>query len=505
MKRPVRPDLPAAAQDPGPTDLSVTANAKLLRDISSENTEIVKWVQDTTEKVERRTALWEQELAAICSSSITSDAWPGLTEEAEKLIAVVKAVIHEGRSDERFASVTPNEEVLHETQTPDALVEERSDYSKKLERIAELEAEVTGLLKQKTAEADSLVEQLRAKTQESEMVSWSLQEKTAKADDLVKQLQTATQLLQQKTTQADELSVDLEAKTKDFESVSSALDTEKTRSYELSTHLQGVRDEVKNLSSHLSERDRIITKLQDELLGKDAAVESKSAQVESLHETVTAIFNSMTSKHLDIVQWLEIWDALEEHPVKCEPVNIPIWTFDQSLAANIYNLDVRGISTVCMHLIATFRAGKWDNEAMCLMNLLMTELEGISHLPVRALLLLLSVAIESAPAIGDNILLLSIWQMAHRLELAFKSKHRFAEKRTELDEVLPPWCQRIARAIQDDTVMEMCAAEDGQTWEDRGLAVLVTPEKGRFVAFDISRTPCLWNTPPLVRLANLGP
>lgn len=115
LKRPVRPDLPAAAQDPGQTDLSVAANAKLLRDISSENTEIMKWVQDTTEKVERRTALLEQELAAMCSSSITSDTWPGLTEEAEKLIAAVQAVIHEGRSDERFASVTPNEEVLYET------------------------------------------------------------------------------------------------------------------------------------------------------------------------------------------------------------------------------------------------------------------------------------------------------------------------------------------------------------------------------------------------------
>lgn len=136
----------------------------------------------------------------------------------------------------------------------------------------------------------------------------------------------------------------------------------------MSTHLQAVRDEVKSLSSHLSERDGIITKLPDELLGKDAVVETKSAQVESLYETVPAIFNSMTSKHLDIVQWLEIWDTLEEHPIECEPVNIPIWTFDQSLAANIYNLGVRGISTVCMYLIATLRAGKWDNEAMCLMN-----------------------------------------------------------------------------------------------------------------------------------------
>ncbi|KAL2192284.1 hypothetical protein P885DRAFT_65074 [Corynascus similis CBS 632.67] len=314
----LRNDMSAAAEQ----------HAKKLQDKAGE----VSLLEDKKAKdMEKRLSIKNRDQKSLEAKMIEADNWSSDAKDSElgqatKALADIKTVAEQRATRIDELSQQPTETAARAKRGAQSLRDKATMAEELAKELYGKIDEVTGLLKQKTAEADSLVEQLRAKNR----------------------LQTTTQLLQQKTTQADELSMDLKAKTEDFESA--------------------VRDEVKSLSSHLSERDGIITKLPDELLGKDAVVETKSAQVESLYETVPAIFNSMTSKHLDIVQWLEIWDTLEEHPIECEPVNIPIWTFDQSLAANIYNLGVRGISTVCMYLIATLRAGKWDNEAMCLMN-----------------------------------------------------------------------------------------------------------------------------------------
>jgi hypothetical protein len=182
--------------------------------------------------------------------------------------------------------------------------------------------------------------------------------------------------------------------------------------------------------------------------------------------------------------WSEVQELTELR--RAQP-STSLWKVDQTFGDK-RSPRVKGLELLCLHLIAALHLGRWDNEALVLMDMLYDELKSATLLPVGGLLTLLAKGLQAAPSHREHILLVPLWQLAKMLEELFPDESRFGDVRRAIDSELlstSPWCSRVTQAIADGAIQGLCSSQDAQLYGTHGLGVLIGPCKRLYLALDI--------------------
>ncbi|KAK3303060.1 uncharacterized protein B0T15DRAFT_495633 [Chaetomium strumarium] len=213
----------------------------------------------------------------------------------------------------------------------------------------------------------------------------------------------------------------------------------------------------------------------EELLARIRALEDEprwlanvTAELQAVQSKVSAFFARMTDVEIPPPRsWFTAWAAT---------------------LGDMRSPKIKGLELLCLHLYATLGVGWWGNEALALLDMLCNELKTATLVPVEGLVMVLGIGLQVAPSHREDILLVSLWQLAKMLEEVFPDKSRFGQLRKAIDSELlssSPWCSRITQAITDGTIQGLCSSQDAQFYQTYGLGVLISPRKELYLALDI--------------------